>query len=99
MEHHADDQIQTMPTRRAKKPTGRGEQGPQALVIGIDDRYAPGDYWLHLEAPITATLRALDGYLRDLWLECCGHLSIFEIDGRTYAIDDGLPGGAPDPFR
>jgi hypothetical protein len=28
--------------------------------------------------------------LRKIWLECCGHLSTFEIDGVRYAIDAGM---------
>ena len=31
-----------------------------------------------------ATLSALDGFLRKIWLECCGHLSSFEIGDRRY---------------
>lgn len=52
--------------------------------------YAP-DYWLHLEAPARLTLEELDSILRDTWLECCGHLSAFEIEGQTYTqlFDDG----------
>jgi len=26
-----------------------------------------------------AALSDLDSFLRDIWLECCGHLSAFEI--------------------
>lgn len=37
------------------------------------------DYWLHLEMPADATLYDLDDFLRDIWLECCGHLSAFSI--------------------
>ncbi len=40
-----------------------------------------GEYWLHLEMKDTATLRDLDRYLRAIWLECCGHLSLFSIGG------------------
>lgn len=31
-----------------------------------------------------ATLGQLDRFLRDIWLECCGHLSEFTIGGRHY---------------
>lgn len=41
------------------------------------------DYWLHLAVPVTATLKQLDEFLRDKWLECCGHLSAFRI-GETF---------------
>ena len=42
------------------------------------------DYWLHIEAPATATLEELDNLLRDVWLECCGHLSLFRIGDELY---------------
>jgi hypothetical protein len=38
-------------------------------------------YWLDLEVGGSATLKALDSYLRAIWLECCGHLSQFSIGG------------------
>ncbi len=45
-----------------------------------------GKYWLYIELPADATLRNLDQFLRDIWLECCGHLSAFEIAGQRYSI-------------
>lgn len=42
------------------------------------------DYWLFIEIKETATLRDLDIFLRDIWLECCGHLSAFNIGGISY---------------
>ena len=42
-------------------------------------------HWLHLEASADATLEQLDAFLRNIWLECCGHLSDFDIGGVTYA--------------
>ena len=35
------------------------------------------DFWLDLEMQGLATLQDLDRYLRRIWLECCGHLSMF----------------------
>ena len=45
-----------------------------------------GKYWLYIELPADATLRNLDQFLRDIWLECCGHLSAFEIAGQRYSV-------------
>jgi Plasmid pRiA4b ORF-3-like protein len=45
-----------------------------------------GKYWMYVEAPADATLRHLDQFLRDTWLECCGHLSAFEIAGQRYSV-------------
>ena len=39
------------------------------------------DFWLHLEMRGSARLDDLDRYLRAIWLECCGHLSMFSIGG------------------
>lgn len=49
-------------------------------------------YWLDVEVPASATLDDLDGFLRGIWLECCGHLSEFSI-GPQEDHDDF------DPFR
>ena len=38
------------------------------------------DYWLHVETDSTTTLDTLDEFLRDVWVECCGHMSAFTID-------------------
>lgn len=42
-------------------------------------------YWLEVEARESATLRQLDSLLRHIWLECCGHMSAFHVDGVMYA--------------
>ena len=39
------------------------------------------EYWLMLEMKGSASLTQLDKYLREIWLECCGHLSQFTIGG------------------
>jgi Plasmid pRiA4b ORF-3-like protein len=44
-------------------------------------------YWMHLEVPARTTLATLDHFLRETWLECCGHLSAFEIGGVRYYVD------------
>ncbi|MGI8825685.1 MAG: hypothetical protein ACR2JC_08575 [Chloroflexota bacterium] len=54
------------------------------LHLVVSGRYAPM-YWMHLEAPASATLADLDDFLRGAWLECCGHLSAFTIGGISYA--------------
>jgi hypothetical protein len=41
-------------------------------------------YWLHIEIPASAKLDDLDEFLRDIWLECCGHMSSFTIRGERY---------------
>jgi hypothetical protein len=62
-----------------------GRMGPAtAFNLLVEGRRAP-EYWIHLEVPSRASLEVLDGFLRDVWLECCGHLSAFKIEGITYS--------------
>lgn len=44
------------------------------------------NYWLIIEIRETATLRELDQFIRDIWVECCGHLSEFNIAGQRYEV-------------
>ena len=41
-------------------------------------------FWLILEMRGKATLAQLDNFLRQMWLECCGHLSQFSIGQNRY---------------
>ncbi len=38
-------------------------------------------FWLYVEMPSDASLQYLDDFLRAIWLECCGHLSEFNVLG------------------
>ena len=49
--------------------------------LRVRDAYQ-GEYWLDLEMAGSRTLKHLDFYLREIWLECCGHLSQFTTGGR-----------------
>lgn len=42
-------------------------------------------YWLDVEIKSQAFLAALDDLLRKVWLECCGHMSAFEIGRVRYS--------------
>ena len=41
-------------------------------------------YWLIVEIREDALLEDLDRFIRDIWVECCGHLSAFQIGGTEY---------------
>ncbi len=49
------------------------------------------NYRLDLLARPRTTLEDLDAWLREIWLECCGHLSIFRMGETSFTAD-------PDPF-
>jgi hypothetical protein len=63
--------------------TARLSPGPSFYLV-IEGRRAKA-YWMHVALPVSATLAKLDAFLREIWLECCGHLSSFEIAGERYA--------------
>ena len=42
------------------------------------------DYWLIIQIKENATLKDLDQFIRNIWVECCGHLSAFEVHGQRY---------------
>ena len=71
-------------------PTGRSTK----FHLVFQGKERP-DYWLHLFASPSTTLSRVDAILRSTWLECCGHLSAFDLgDGggryeSTTAFYDG----------
>lgn len=44
------------------------------------------EYWLDILINENFTLRDLDDLIRGVWVECCGHLSNFRIDGVKYEV-------------
>ena len=58
----------------------------ETFLIRAEGRYDP-EYWLFVEVKADAQLIDLDNFLRDIWLECCGHMSSFQIEGIEYGID------------
>lgn len=56
------------------------------FFISVEDRYR-SEYWLYISVSTKATLKDIDKFLRDIWLECCGHLSAFTIEGEYFSSD------------
>jgi hypothetical protein len=61
-----------------------------AYLLKVSSKYFP-EYWSFMEADGTCKLEDIDSFLRNMWLECCGHLSCFTIDSQRYEIQ-------PDPW-
>ena len=59
------------------------------FIIKMVDKYNPSVYTIYLSIDKGTTLRNLDTFLRDVWMECCGHLSAFEINNVTYSCNEG----------
>lgn len=86
----------------AQRKAAQAVAGPKAkeldlLHLAVEGRDRPM-YWMHLEMPATTTLTTLDGFLRETWLECCGHLSAFSLGPDRYESpgaggdwSDGVP--------
>jgi len=83
---------------RACLPDSRDVDGTPTTLLRITGEHR-SDYWLHALVENEATLSTLDSFLRDLWLECCGHMSSFTIDGveyvKPYQDNQGSTFGAP----
>ena len=59
-------------------------------ILSILPQYGSKEYSLYIAIDIDLTLKNLDCFLRNIWLECCGHLSSFIIDDINYdsCVDD-----------
>jgi len=53
--------------------------------IRVDVPRSP--YWMDLDIKLNAPISDLDHVLRSVWLECCDHLSSFEVDGVSYVAE------------
>lgn len=83
------------------KHAGDGGQTVKLFHLVVEGNHSPM-YWLHVEIPGAMTLAQLDAFLRDIWLECCGHLSCFTIDGQRYAaqpMDEPMFGPQEESMR
>lgn len=71
-----------------REPSGAGRgkvRAARLFHLLVEGTYNP-EYWMHIEIPADVSLGVLDTFLRDVWLECCGHLSAFRIEGQTYTV-------------
>lgn len=57
------------------------------FLLQVSYKYNPDDYWMFISIDENSSLRELDIFLRDVWVECCGHLSVFKIEGIDYDVD------------
>ena len=62
--------------------------GQECLLLKIEGAYNKG-YWLYIDIPVDKTLSDVDAFLRRIWLECCGHMSMFCRSGYNDKIDSG----------
>jgi hypothetical protein len=65
--------------------SGKNLRKKKIFHLVVEARYSSA-YWIHLEVPADVRLEVLDSFLRQIWLECCGHMSAFTIEGKTYSV-------------
>ena len=53
-----------------------GKNAQECVLLRVEDTDTK-TYWLYLDMPLTSRLKTLDNFLREIWLECCGHESTF----------------------
>lgn len=68
------------------------------FILAIYSKYNK-DYWLYITINVNCTLQDLDKFLRDIWVECCGHLSMFKIHEETYESEIDMEGFWERPSR
>ncbi|BAB66870.1 IS1096 element passenger TnpR family protein [Sulfurisphaera tokodaii] len=66
------------------------------FLIKVKDKFS-SDYWLYIAVPSSFTLEDLDNFLRDIWVECCGHLSEFMINGVHYGSSNTMEVSEEEP--
>lgn len=75
------------------------EQDNQSIVLRIRGTHRD-EYWIHTLVTRETSLATLDSSLRDFWVECCHHLSTFQIGDVDYNNDNpGAFGSRPQRGR
>lgn len=69
--------------RKAKISEESNKRRDKQYMLSISGKYDK-DYWLIIETSGSNTLKKLDEFIREIWVECCNHLSGFTINGVFY---------------
>ena len=80
-EHLAKCKPRLAALKKAGRPSPHFPE--EVFHIRAEATYLP-EFWLDLEIRGETTFGELDHYLRAIWLECCGHMSAFEIGGTRF---------------
>ena len=59
---------------------GEEKIGEKCSLLKIEGVFNK-EYWLYIDIPMDKTLSDVDAFLREIWLECCGHMSMFFHSG------------------
>ena len=72
-----------------KEKIANGKTGKSFFVkVETNKGWGPTPYFLSLWIDGETSLKTIDKFLRDIWLECCGHMSSFSEAGMTKKTQD-----------
>lgn len=54
------------------------------FMISLKDKYDTSTYCIYVSIDASLQLYHIDKFIRDVWVECCGHLSMFKIGQKKY---------------
>ena len=63
------------------KNESKNKKYSKSMILLIEGKYSP-EYWLVIKAKPDITMKRIDKFIKDIWIECCGHLSSFS-DGHS----------------
>ena len=66
-----------------------GENLKDKFILKLAYHYNPSDYYMYIGIDVDKTLDELDDFIREVWVECCDHLSSFTIAGEVYDKEMG----------
>jgi hypothetical protein len=78
MTKHLQSCLQKSQINIDKKSTEASSSPLRFFHLLVEGRYLP-EYWMHLKVSSHARFEDLDNFLREIWLECCGHMSAFRM--------------------
>jgi hypothetical protein len=70
--------------KKIEELSDRDKKQRHQFIIAIKSKYHKNEYCIYLSIDENLSLLHIDMFLRDVWLECCGHLSSFKIKGKIY---------------
>ncbi|ALO27269.1 hypothetical protein [Leptospira borgpetersenii] len=59
------------------------------MLLLIEGKYNP-EYWLVIKAKADTSLKKIDSFIRDIWVECCGHLSAFTVESGDIEMEEKI---------
>ena len=76
--------VQCLQKHLSRKPSGFPVPIQTRLFTILVSGSFMHEYWMFFEVPSNSLLRGADNFLRNIWVECCGHLSSFTINNKKY---------------